>query len=65
MEASQLGQIDLALKKIENGTYGICEDCGEEIPLVRLEALPFATQCIDCKRKAEDLAGASPFPSSL
>jgi len=53
IETSQIGQIDMALKKIDNGTYGICEDCGGEIPLIRLEALPFATQCIECKRKAE------------
>jgi len=53
IEASQIGQIDMALTKIDNGTYGICEDCGGEIPLIRLEALPFATQCIECKRKAE------------
>ena len=53
IEASQIGQIDMALTKIDNGTYGICEDCGGEIPLTRLEALPFATQCVDCKRKAE------------
>ena len=49
----QIDQIDMALGKIDNGTYGICEDCGGEIPLARLEALPFATQCIECKRKAE------------
>jgi DnaK suppressor protein len=53
IEATQIGQIDLALSKIDNGTYGICEDCAGEIPLVRLQALPFATQCIDCRRKAE------------
>jgi RNA polymerase-binding protein DksA len=53
IEATQIGQIDLALAKIDNGTYGVCEDCGGEIPLVRLQALPFATQCIECKRKAE------------
>jgi DnaK suppressor protein len=53
IEATQIDQIDMALVKIDNGTYGICEDCGGEIPMVRLEALPFATQCIGCKRKAE------------
>jgi RNA polymerase-binding protein DksA len=53
IEATQISQIDLALAKIDNGTYGVCEDCSGEIPLVRLQALPFATQCIDCRRKAE------------
>jgi RNA polymerase-binding protein DksA len=56
IEATQIDQIDMALAKIENGTYGVCEDCSDEIPMARLEALPFATQCIECKRKAE-LAG--------
>ena len=53
LEANQIDQINLALAKLDNGTYGVCEDCGQEIPLPRLEALPFATQCIACKRKAE------------
>ena len=53
IETTQMDQIDMALAKIENGTYGICEDCSEEIPMARLSALPFATQCIECKRKAE------------
>lgn len=53
IESTQIDQIERALQQIDNGTYGICEDCGGEIPLVRLQALPFATQCIACKRRAE------------
>ncbi len=53
INASQLDQIDAALKKIDESTYGICEDCDQEISLPRLEALPFATHCIECKRKSE------------
>jgi DnaK suppressor protein len=53
IESTQIDQIERALTKIDNGTYGICEDCGDEIPIVRLEALPFATQCIACKRRQE------------
>ena len=55
MEASQVEQINRALSRIEAGTYGVCEDedCDHEIGTARLEALPFATQCIDCKRRAE------------
>ncbi|HYX75654.1 MAG TPA: TraR/DksA C4-type zinc finger protein [Gaiellaceae bacterium] len=45
--------IDAALERIENGTYGICENGGEQIPPERLEAIPWTTLCIDCKRKAE------------
>lgn len=53
IEASQIGQIELALQKIEDGTYGVCEDCDGAIAPARLEALPFASQCIECKRKSE------------
>ena len=42
-----------ALKRIEAGTYGICENCGRPINIERLEAMPWVTLCIDCKREAE------------
>lgn len=42
-------EIDLALAKIEAGTYGRCENCGSEIPKARLEALPHARLCVSCK----------------
>jgi RNA polymerase-binding protein DksA len=48
-----LSEIDEALQRVEDGTYGICVNCGEEIPRERLEANPWASLCIDCKRKAE------------
>jgi RNA polymerase-binding protein DksA len=48
-----LAAIDAALQRIEDGTYGICENGGEQIPAERLEAIPWTTLCIDCKRKAE------------
>jgi RNA polymerase-binding protein DksA len=48
-----LSEIDAALKRIEEGTYGTCLNCGREIPRERLEAQPWASLCIDCKRKAE------------
>jgi len=51
--ASTIDQIDLALAKIDDGTYGVCEDCGEHIAFDRLEALPFATLCIGCKKRRE------------
>jgi DnaK suppressor protein len=44
---------DRALAKIERGTYGICERCGNPIALERLEALPWAILCIDCKQRGE------------
>jgi RNA polymerase-binding transcription factor len=45
--------IDAALGRIEAGTYGKCVNCGAQIPEERLEAMPWATLCIDCKRKEE------------
>jgi DnaK suppressor protein len=48
-----LAEIDAALARIATGTYGTCETCGGAIAEARLEALPYALQCIDCKRRAE------------
>jgi RNA polymerase-binding protein DksA len=48
-----LGEIDAALERIDNGTYGVCERCGNPIGAERLEALPWATLCIEDKRKQE------------
>ena len=48
-----LTAIDEALKRIEDGTYGICAICGKPIGEERLAAIPWATHCIDCKRLEE------------
>jgi RNA polymerase-binding transcription factor len=48
-----LASIDAALTRIQEGTYGICERCGRPIGEERLEALPYATKCIECKRLEE------------
>ncbi len=48
-----LSQIDGALKRLDEGTYGTCERCGKEIVPERLEAYPWASLCIDCKREVE------------
>ena len=48
-----LAGIEAALKRIDEGTYGTCTNCGGEIPAERLEAYPWASLCIDCKRKSE------------
>ena len=53
-EAYLLKKIDLALKKIEDGTYGECESCGEPIAPGRLMARPVAQLCIDCKTQQEN-----------
>jgi RNA polymerase-binding protein DksA len=52
-EERLLQAIDAALQRIENGTYGICRTCGQPIDPERLEALPWTTQDIDCKRREE------------
>jgi len=46
-------QIDEALRRLNEGTYGICEDCGRPITPERLKAVPFARRCVECQRKAE------------
>jgi RNA polymerase-binding protein DksA len=48
-----LAEIDEALQRIEDGTYGTCTNCGKEIPAERLEARPWATLCIECQRHRE------------
>jgi RNA polymerase-binding protein DksA len=48
-----LGEINTALARIEDGTFGVCQRCGNPIAPERLEALPWATLCIECKRKQE------------
>ena len=52
-EREKLGNIDEALLKLEEGEYGICEECEEEIPLGRLKVLPFARHCVKCKSDIE------------
>ena len=47
-------EIVAALARIEEGTYGLCEKCGSEIPEERLEAVPTATLCVSCKQAATD-----------
>lgn len=47
--------IDEAVRKIDDGTYGICEDCGEEISEKRLLVLPSATLCVDCQENREQV----------
>jgi RNA polymerase-binding protein DksA len=47
-----LAAIDKALRKIEAGTYGICERCGRPIGEERLDALPYVELCIECKRQS-------------
>ena len=52
-ERKLISKIQEALQRVEEGTFGVCETCGEEIGEKRLEARPVTTQCIDCKTEAE------------
>ena len=53
VEGRELVQIEEALERLSAGTFGVCEECEKPIPLTRLQALPYATECIECKRKSE------------
>ncbi|MFQ5484936.1 MAG: RNA polymerase-binding protein DksA [Desulfobacterales bacterium] len=57
-ESKLIKKIKKTLNRIENGTFGICETCGEEISKKRLKARPVTTQCIECKTKEEALEKA-------
>jgi len=52
-DTDELNQVEAALGKVDSGELGICESCGCGIPMERMRALPFATTCIECKRKQE------------
>jgi len=47
----ELGRVDAALRRLDDGTYGTCASCGNPIGAERLEAIPWAPNCIDCARK--------------
>lgn len=53
LEARELSQIERAVARIKQGTYGICEGCQNKIPVARLNALPYSTTCIQCQREME------------
>lgn len=58
-ESRLITKIKKSLEDIENGTYGICNLCGEEISIARLKARPVTRHCIECKRKTEQLERVS------
>jgi len=49
----RLKQLQAVLEMFDKGTYGICQGCGERIPAKRLEVIPTASLCVDCKKKEE------------
>lgn len=54
-ERKLIGKIREAIERLEDGTYGLCESCEEEIGVARLKARPVTTMCIDCKTEQERL----------
>lgn len=62
VESRELEQIEEALDRLKTGTFGLCEVCEKPIPLKRLQALPYATECISCKRKSETGGAAVQTP---
>jgi len=58
-EAQRLNKIDAALKRLKDGAYGSCTDCGKEISEGRLKAKPYAGLCIDCKAAQETASGGT------
>ena len=53
LDSRELSQIERALLRLKQGTYGLCEVCAEKIPIGRLNALPYSTLCINCQREME------------
>ena len=53
MKSETLNKIDAALRRLDDGTYGDCFECGDEISEARLRALPFAVRCKDCEEARE------------
>lgn len=59
VESRELASIENALQRMREGQYGICEACNNKIPVARLNALPYATLCIECQREAERTGSAN------
>lgn len=62
VESRELAYIENALEQMREGRYGMCEGCDANIPLARLQALPYATLCINCKREAEKKGDVNTAP---
>src|ERR1700756_1857674 len=57
LEARELSQIERALARMKQGTYGLCELCQGKIPVARLNILPYSTTCVQCQREMEMYPG--------
>ena len=61
VESRELRHVEQALERIREGEYGVCERCSLKIPVARLNALPYATSCIECQREMEREAEAGGY----
>ncbi len=61
VESRELFAIDEAIARMDQGVYGDCDVCGKPIPLQRLQAVPYVTDCIICRRKAEAANNSGPL----
>ena len=64
VESRELASIENALERMRSGQYGVCEGCARKISMARLDALPYATMCIDCQRDSEREGGSQGGRSS-
>ena len=65
MKAQTLVRIDEALRRVDEGTYGTCVECEQDIAAARLKALPFAVRCVECQARAENAAAEERDPSPV
>jgi RNA polymerase-binding transcription factor DksA len=65
MESATLKKIDEALHRLEEGMYGVCEECQGKIGEARLKALPFASTCVHCQERREEVEIDRPHPRSV
>ena len=61
VESRELANIENALDLMKQGRYGLCEICGGKIPLARLNALPYAVNCIECQRASENAGSGGAY----
>jgi DnaK suppressor protein len=64
LEARELSQIERAIARMKQGTYGLCEVCQTKIPVARLNALPYSTTCVQCAREMESYPGWGDRPGA-
>jgi DnaK suppressor protein len=64
LEARELSQIERALARLRQGAFGTCENCQKQIPLARLNVLPYATLCIKCERDRDTQSGGRHRPDA-